>query len=62
MTQLPMTKSFDQADRDIYRLINSGDSLDPVQDLRLTGYFRSLARRMYREVTAMAKRNEPCRN
>jgi hypothetical protein len=57
-----MTKSFDQADGDIYRLINSGGSLDPVQDLRLTGYFRSLARRMYREVTAMAKRNEPCRN
>jgi hypothetical protein len=37
-------------------------SIDPTQDTRLAGYFRSLTRRMFREATEMAGRSERCLN
>jgi hypothetical protein len=37
-------------------------SIDPTQDTRLAGYFRSLTRRMYREATEMEGRSERCLN
>jgi len=37
-------------------------SLDPVQDPKVAGYFRSLTRRMYREAAEMVGRSERCLN
>jgi len=35
-------------------------TLDPAGNSRLTGYYRSLARRMHREAARLAERSEPC--
>jgi hypothetical protein len=37
-------------------------SLDPVQNPKVAGYFRSLTRRMYREATEIVERSERCLN
>jgi hypothetical protein len=37
-------------------------TLDPVSNPALAAYFRSLTRRMYRDVVVAAERSEPCLN
>lgn len=39
---------------------DSWRTVDPVSDPKLAGYFRSLARRMYREAIEAAERSELC--